>query len=75
MRSLLAVIALLGARCRALPLAARGAPSVDLGYAFYEGAEDNKTGINIFKGSVCILSVKLLWKLMHCIGSDMQLLH
>ena len=52
MRSLVAAIALLGVRSAALPLAARGNPSVDLGYAIYEGIQDNKTGINVFKGFV-----------------------
>ncbi|KAF1979270.1 alpha/beta-hydrolase [Bimuria novae-zelandiae CBS 107.79] len=50
MRSLVAAIALLGVRTGALPLAARGTPSVDLGYAVYEGTHDSQSGINIFKG-------------------------
>ncbi|OAG10910.1 alpha/beta-hydrolase [Paraphaeosphaeria sporulosa] len=50
MRSLIAAIALLGARSSAVPLTARGAPSVDLGYAVYDGTLDSQNGINIFKG-------------------------
>lgn len=52
MRSLVAAIALLGVPSAALPLAARGTPSVDLGYAIYEGTQDSKNGINVFKGFV-----------------------
>ena len=49
MRGLVATIALLGAGS-AWPLAAKGTPSVDLGYAVYEGTHDSKNGINVFKG-------------------------
>jgi hypothetical protein len=50
MKNLLAAIALFGLQSAALPLAARDAPSVDLGYAVYDGTLDSKNGINIFKG-------------------------
>ncbi|KAF2660787.1 alpha/beta-hydrolase [Lophiostoma macrostomum CBS 122681] len=33
-----------------VPLAARGAPSVDLGYAIYQGSYDANNSVNIFKG-------------------------
>ncbi|KAL1601492.1 hypothetical protein SLS60_006407 [Paraconiothyrium brasiliense] len=51
MRSSLALIALFGARSGASPLAAGGAPSVDLGYAVYDGTQDSQNGINVFKGA------------------------
>ncbi|KAL5420276.1 hypothetical protein PMIN03_000103 [Paraphaeosphaeria minitans] len=50
MRSLITAIALLGAQSSAAPLAAIGSPSVDLGYARYDGTLDSPSGINIFKG-------------------------
>jgi hypothetical protein len=50
MRNLLAAIVLLGVQSAALSLAARDAPSVDLGYAVYDGTLDTQNGINIFKG-------------------------
>ncbi|KAJ4289646.1 hypothetical protein N0V90_010975 [Kalmusia sp. IMI 367209] len=51
MRGLVAAITLCAVwGGNASPLAARGAPSVDLGYAIYEGTHDNKSSINVFKG-------------------------
>ena len=47
---MITAMALLGVGSRALPFATRGTPSVDLGYAVYEGAQDSKHGINVFKG-------------------------
>ena len=50
MKGVVTAIALLGVGSRAFPLAARGTPSVDLGYAIYEGTQDSQHGINVFKG-------------------------
>lgn len=59
MKSVVTAIALLGVGSRALPLAARGTPSVDLGYAIYEGTQDNQHGINVFKGYLSLREERL----------------
>lgn len=45
-----------GACGEPIPRAAK-APTVDLGYAVYEGSFDANNSINVFKGYVCIYSV------------------
>lgn len=55
MRFLVGAIALFGAQgvvARPFTSRADAEPSVDLGYAVYEGTLDVTNGINVFKGSV-----------------------
>lgn len=51
--ALAAALLVLGACAEPVPRAAK-APSVDLGYAVYEGSYDANNSINVFKGYVSV---------------------
>lgn len=65
MRVLVGAAALFAANLgvAAAPFCTRSTPSVDLGYAVYEGTEDATNGINIFKRyfPVCRLAIGLIY--------------
>ena len=42
----------IGVTAEPIPLAARADPTVDLGYAIYQGSYDAETKVNTFKGYV-----------------------
>jgi len=50
----LALLAVQGSIASPLGIGAVGNVSVDLGYAIYEGSQDSKNGINVFKGYLFI---------------------
>lgn len=64
MKCLVTAAVLLGVVTGASPLAARDTPSVDLGYAVYEGTHNNQSGINVFKGYEFLLNVPTKLKVL-----------